>query len=230
MDSPDLRDRAYIYWRLLSADPGTAKQVVLAEKPLISEQTDLLEPSVLNDLISQLGSLATVYHRPSNTFVDQQFRMQDDLSQHFNADRQVRTQSTDTTIVKPEISPIIINNYADLSVDNFYSSQSTVHFDSTQQTSQSNITNLLDEDLSSILELDSTMPTQLPVNVGIVDDLLENLHVTSRHTDSSMTHLTQYSSTDVRYYCPMNRSLELLFEGVLLNHVLLFFFQDLAFC
>lgn len=24
-DSPDVRDRAYIYWRLLSTDPGAAK-------------------------------------------------------------------------------------------------------------------------------------------------------------------------------------------------------------
>ena len=32
-DNPDLRDRGYIYWRLLSTDPEAAKQVVLAEKP-----------------------------------------------------------------------------------------------------------------------------------------------------------------------------------------------------
>ena len=31
-DNPDLRDRGYIYWRLLSTDPEAAKQVVLAEK------------------------------------------------------------------------------------------------------------------------------------------------------------------------------------------------------
>ena len=34
-DNPDLRDRGYIYWRLLSTDPAAAKEVVLAEKPLI---------------------------------------------------------------------------------------------------------------------------------------------------------------------------------------------------
>ena len=26
-DNPDLRDRGYIYWRLLSADPAAAKEV-----------------------------------------------------------------------------------------------------------------------------------------------------------------------------------------------------------
>ncbi|CAK9138499.1 unnamed protein product, partial [Ilex paraguariensis] len=35
MDNPDLRDRAYIYWHLLSIDPEAAKDVVLAEKPVI---------------------------------------------------------------------------------------------------------------------------------------------------------------------------------------------------
>ena len=44
-DNPDLRDRGYIYWRLLSTDPAAAKDVVLAEKPLISEETDLIGDS-----------------------------------------------------------------------------------------------------------------------------------------------------------------------------------------
>jgi len=30
-DSPDVRDRAYIYWRLLSTDPGAAKVWALVE-------------------------------------------------------------------------------------------------------------------------------------------------------------------------------------------------------
>jgi vesicle coat complex subunit len=69
-DNPDLRDRGYIYWRLLSADPVAAKEVVLAEKPLISEETDLLEPSLLNQLVCHIGSLASVYHKPPSAFVD----------------------------------------------------------------------------------------------------------------------------------------------------------------
>uniref|UniRef100_A0A915PPI6 AP complex subunit beta n=1 Tax=Setaria digitata TaxID=48799 RepID=A0A915PPI6_9BILA len=69
-DNPDLRDRGYIYWRLLSADPAAAKEVVLAEKPLISEETDLLEPSLLDQLVCHIGSLASVYHKPPSSFVD----------------------------------------------------------------------------------------------------------------------------------------------------------------
>ncbi|VDP70476.1 unnamed protein product, partial [Echinostoma caproni] len=69
-DNPDLRDRGYIYWRLLSTDPGAAKEVVLAEKPLISEETDMLEPTLLDELICHLASLASVYHRPPSSFVE----------------------------------------------------------------------------------------------------------------------------------------------------------------
>ena len=59
-DNPDLRDRGFIYWRLLSTDPAAAKEVVLAEKPLISEETDLIEPTLLDELICHIASLASV--------------------------------------------------------------------------------------------------------------------------------------------------------------------------
>ncbi|CAM9342099.1 unnamed protein product [Lampetra planeri] len=68
--NPDLRDRGYIYWRLLSTDPVTAKEVVLSEKPLISEETDLIEPTLLDELICHIGSLASVYHKPPSAFVE----------------------------------------------------------------------------------------------------------------------------------------------------------------
>jgi hypothetical protein len=64
------RDRGFIYWRLLSTDPGAAKDVVLADKPLISEETDLLEPTLLDELICHISSLASVYHKPPTAFVE----------------------------------------------------------------------------------------------------------------------------------------------------------------
>ena len=47
-ENPDLRDRGFIYWRLLSTDPAATKDVVPAEKPLITEETDLLEPTLVD--------------------------------------------------------------------------------------------------------------------------------------------------------------------------------------
>lgn len=69
-DHPDLRDRGYIYWRLLSTDPEGAKTVVLADKPTIEDDTNQTEPALLNDLISQLSNLASVYHKRPQQFVD----------------------------------------------------------------------------------------------------------------------------------------------------------------
>jgi hypothetical protein len=46
-----------------------AKDVVLAEKPVISDTSDVMEPSILDGLLSELGSLASVYHKPSAAFV-----------------------------------------------------------------------------------------------------------------------------------------------------------------
>lgn len=63
-------DRGFIYWRLLSTDPAAAKEVVLADKPLISEETDLLEPTLLDELICHISSLASVYHKPPTAFVE----------------------------------------------------------------------------------------------------------------------------------------------------------------
>ncbi|EPS65048.1 hypothetical protein M569_09731, partial [Genlisea aurea] len=68
-DNPDLRDRAYIYWRLLSTDPEAAKDVVLAEKPVISDDSNQLEPSLLDELLANIATLSSVYHKPPETFV-----------------------------------------------------------------------------------------------------------------------------------------------------------------
>ncbi|MCO5604836.1 hypothetical protein L7F22_059010 [Adiantum nelumboides] len=68
-DNPDLRDRAYIYWRLLSTDPEAAKDVVLAEKPTISDDSNQLDPSLLDELLANIATLASVYHKPPESFV-----------------------------------------------------------------------------------------------------------------------------------------------------------------
>lgn len=70
VDNPDLRDRAYVYWRLLSTDPEAAKDIVLSQKPVISDDTNNLEPLLLEDLLAQMSTLASVYHKPPETFVN----------------------------------------------------------------------------------------------------------------------------------------------------------------
>ncbi|KAI9772065.1 MAG: beta-adaptin [Geoglossum simile] len=70
-DNPDIRDRAYVYWRLLSSDPQIAKNIVLSEKPPISTTIQSLSPPLLEQLLNEISTLASVYHKPPETFVGQ---------------------------------------------------------------------------------------------------------------------------------------------------------------
>ncbi|KAH6891061.1 adaptin N terminal region-domain-containing protein [Thelonectria olida] len=68
-DNPDIRDRAYVYWRLLSTDPEVAKSIVLSQKPTISTTMTSLPPALLEQLLTELSTLASVYHKPPESFV-----------------------------------------------------------------------------------------------------------------------------------------------------------------
>jgi len=69
VENPDLRDRGYVYWRLLSNDPVAAKEIVLADKPVISDETFRIDGKVLDILIANIATLASVYHKPPENFV-----------------------------------------------------------------------------------------------------------------------------------------------------------------
>ncbi|KAH9984406.1 armadillo-type protein [Russula vinacea] len=69
LDSPDVRDRAYIYWRLLSTDPGAANSVILVHRPPISLPPTTVAPALLNELIGEISSLASIYQKPAATFI-----------------------------------------------------------------------------------------------------------------------------------------------------------------
>lgn len=69
-DNPDLRDRGYMYWRLLSSDMATAKAIVMGDKPPITAESEKLDPATLEEMCLNVGTLATVYLKP----VQQVFR------------------------------------------------------------------------------------------------------------------------------------------------------------
>jgi len=66
-DNPDLRDRAYMYWRLLSTDMNAAKNIVMGEKPPITAESERLDPVTLEEMCLNVGTLATVYLKPVQT-------------------------------------------------------------------------------------------------------------------------------------------------------------------
>jgi len=70
-NNPDLRDRGYMYWRLLTSNPEMAKRVLLTAKPPISDDGFGVQGRLLERLISQLCTLASVYHQTPDTFIVQ---------------------------------------------------------------------------------------------------------------------------------------------------------------
>jgi AP-1 complex subunit beta-1 len=54
-----------LYWLRAQA----AKDVVLAEKPTISDDSNSLDPTLLDDLLANIATLSSVYHKPPEAFV-----------------------------------------------------------------------------------------------------------------------------------------------------------------
>lgn len=68
-DNPDLRNRGYLYWRMLSEDPEAAKKIILCERPPITHDIDSLEPQLRDQLIGNLSRLSSVYYKLPEQFV-----------------------------------------------------------------------------------------------------------------------------------------------------------------
>lgn len=115
---------------MLSTDPEAAKNVVLGEKPLISDSTIRLDESLLDELISHISTLASVYHKPPEAFVSK-------LREVKKEKKQKPSESVDS----PRTSHQPQSNLLDL--DNLGSSPSS-STSSTPQT-QSKASNLLDD-------------------------------------------------------------------------------------
>ncbi|KAL6450862.1 ap1b1 AP-1 complex subunit beta [Candida maltosa Xu316] len=76
VDNPDIRDRGFIYWRLLSSEEASGpngefqsntKKIVLNENPVITSENDNINPVILEELELNIGSLASIYLKPVQT-------------------------------------------------------------------------------------------------------------------------------------------------------------------
>jgi len=67
-DHADVRDHAFVYWRLLSASPEAAKDIVLATKPAVRFGSEKLSSEVLNELLRNMSTVASVFHQPPANF------------------------------------------------------------------------------------------------------------------------------------------------------------------
>jgi vesicle coat complex subunit len=63
VDNPDLRDRGFMYWRMLAVNPAVAGEIVLAEKPAITTDSDRMDRGALDQLLLHTGTLGSIYHK-----------------------------------------------------------------------------------------------------------------------------------------------------------------------
>ncbi|KIK95885.1 hypothetical protein PAXRUDRAFT_826547 [Paxillus rubicundulus Ve08.2h10] len=69
IDNPDLRDRGFMYWRMLAMNPAIAGEIVLAEKPAITTDSDRMDRGALDQLLLHTGTLGSIYHKNPETFI-----------------------------------------------------------------------------------------------------------------------------------------------------------------
>jgi len=63
IDNPDLRDRGFMYWRMLAMNPSVAAEIVLADKPAITTDSDRMDRGALDQLLLHTGTLGSIYHK-----------------------------------------------------------------------------------------------------------------------------------------------------------------------
>ncbi|KAF5358160.1 hypothetical protein D9756_001611 [Leucocoprinus leucothites] len=69
VDNPDLRDRGFMYWRMLAINPSVAGEIVLAEKPPITTDSDRMDRGALDQLLLHTGTIGSIYHKNPETFI-----------------------------------------------------------------------------------------------------------------------------------------------------------------
>jgi AP-1 complex subunit beta-1 len=70
-ENADVRDKAYIYWRLLSLDDvATQRKIILHKLPPINSTVPKFSPAVLEALMEELLTVLLVYQKPAATFID----------------------------------------------------------------------------------------------------------------------------------------------------------------
>ncbi|CAH6720215.1 AP-2 complex subunit beta [[Candida] jaroonii] len=120
VDNPDLRERGFFYWRLISSENNefqkVAKDVVLVDNPIINSENENINPQVLEELELNIGTLASIYLKP----VSQVFR----LSRHkkLTPSPALQSRKKKTTVV--EETPVYSNRKATLSTDQIHRKKS----------------------------------------------------------------------------------------------------------
>ncbi|OAF68171.1 Beta-1-adaptin [Intoshia linei] len=160
-DNADLRDRGYIYWRLLSTDANAARDVILAERPLISAEVDILDKTLLDELIDDLSSLASILYKSPRSFIDASVEKLT-ASKTTTIDEPLKTTNEKPTVIQePEIDLLGFNDDSVNVVSDWLKSEEK-NSSSTEKIENNKIDDLLD--LFSDLKTDNAQTNQSKQN------------------------------------------------------------------
>ncbi|MCQ2973156.1 MAG: hypothetical protein MJ209_07865, partial [archaeon] len=80
-ENPDVRDRAYIYWRLLETDPDIAKEMITAEKPKFKYiDEDVIEEDTVDDMIANMTNVSAVYLKKQQEIISEEDMVVDEVA------------------------------------------------------------------------------------------------------------------------------------------------------
>ena len=72
-ENPDVRDRAYIYWRLLEIDPDIAKEMICSEKPSFKfTEHDELDVDTIDDMINNMTNVSACYFKKDKDIINEE--------------------------------------------------------------------------------------------------------------------------------------------------------------
>lgn len=187
-ENADVRDKAYIYWRLLSSSSKESqKQIILSKLPPIKTTIASFNPVVLEALVKELSTLASVYHKPSFTFIDP--NLYSPLSSDQVTTRRSKSLNKDENIED-------LTNLAKQEIINNSKNENLLDFDDDEvkpdNSSSNGSASLLDElnDLFSAPSMPSqAQPTQ-PVQSS-TNDILDLFKTSAPQSSQQNQNLTQ---------------------------------------
>lgn len=187
-ENADVRDKAYIYWRLLSSSSKESqKQIILSKLLPIKTTIASFNPVVLEALVKELSTLASVYHKPSFTFIDP--NLYSPLSSDQVTTRRSKSLNKDENIED-------LTNLAKQEIINNSKNENLLDFDDDEvkpdNSSSNGSASLLDElnDLFSAPSMPSqAQPTQ-PVQSS-TNDILDLFKTSAPQSSQQNQNLTQ---------------------------------------
>ena len=111
VDNPDLRDRGFMYWRLLSTNPVAAKTIIFGDKPSVNTESDNFDPSLLSRLLYNASTLSSLSQRP--TVISQELANR--LLKNFTITKKILDDAAAEQNPKKNVSPSSSSSHIPLS-------------------------------------------------------------------------------------------------------------------